>query len=311
MSVSMHASTIARLEKEIAGFQKKAGEERSRAAKERQAANSKLRGIGRHTSDSQRLGKEKDAARHEERAANHDVKAAGFADQAAKKGDQLQRARISLQRAQATEDRRDEAKRKQALDREKRELAEIERRRRRVQSMPSFEPHAVPMLGEPIVPAGEPISPRGRSVASADVSDAPVFDVCLSFAGEQRSYVELVARGLKERGYAVFYDADEQADLWGKNLTEHFEHVYRVASRACVMFISKEYAEKPWTKHERRSALSRALEEDEYVLPARFDGTELPGLGPTIGYIDLAEFAPATLVDLLAEKLGEPQGTRR
>jgi hypothetical protein len=268
-------------------------------------------GIGRHTSDSQRLGREKDAARHEERAANHDVKAAGFADQAAKKGDQLQRARVSLQRAQATEDRRDEAKRKQALDREKRELAEIERRRRRVQSMPSFEPHAVPMLGEPIVPAGEPISPRGRSVAVADESDAPVFDVCLSFAGEQRSYVELVARGLKERGYAVFYDADEQADLWGKNLTEHFEHVYRVASRACVMFISKEYAEKPWTKHERRSALSRALEEDEYVLPARFDDTELPGLAPTIGYIDLAEFAPATLVDLLAEKLGEPQGTRR
>jgi len=44
------------------------------------------------------------------------------------------------------------------------------------------------------------------------------------------------------------------------------------------MFISKEYAEKPWTKHERRSDLSRALEEDEYVLPARFDDTELPGL---------------------------------
>ncbi|HVY77353.1 MAG TPA: TIR domain-containing protein [Solirubrobacterales bacterium] len=148
-------------------------------------------------------------------------------------------------------------------------------------------------------------------MAPDDRPEGPVFDVCLSFAGEQRSYVELVARGLKERHYAVFYDADEQADLWGKNLAEHFEHVYRVASRACVMFISKEYAEKPWTKHERRSALSRALEEDEYVLPARFDDTELPGLGPTIGYIDLAEFAPATLVDLLAEKLGEPQGTRR
>lgn len=98
---------------------------------------------------------------------------------------------------------------------------------------------------------------------------------------------------------------------YGQGSHRAFEHVYRVASRACVMFISKEYAEKPWTKHERRSALSRALEEDEYVLPARFDDTELPGLGPTIGYIDLAEFAPATLVDLLTEKLGEPQGTRR
>lgn len=76
------------------------------------------------------------------------------------------------------------------------------------------------------------------------------------------------------------------------------------------MFISKEYAERPWTKHERRSALSRALKEDEYVLPARFDDTELPGLAPTIGYIDLAEFAPASLVDLLVEKLGEPRDGR-
>lgn len=47
------------------------------------------------------------------------------------------------------------------------------------------------------------------------------------------------------------------------------------------------------------------------MLPVRFDDTELSGLAPTIGYIDLAEFAPATLVDLLVEKLGEPQGTRR
>lgn len=117
MSVSMYAKHRCRLEKEIAGLQKKAGQERSRAAKERQAGNSKLRGIGRHTSDSQRLGKEKDAARHEERAANHDVKAAGFADQAAKRATSCN-GRASLQRAQATEDRRDEAKRKQALDRE-------------------------------------------------------------------------------------------------------------------------------------------------------------------------------------------------
>jgi hypothetical protein len=41
----------------------------------------------------------------------------------------------------------------------------------------------------------------------------------------------------------------------------------------------------------------------------RFDDTQLPGLASTIGYIDLAEFAPAALVDLLARKLGEPRGT--
>ena len=71
------------------------------------------------------------------------------------------------------------------------------------------------------------------------------------------------------------------------------------------MFISRHYAEKVWTKHERRSALARALEERvEYVLPARFDDTEIPGLRPTIHYQDLRNLTPVQLGDLILQKLG-------
>jgi hypothetical protein len=39
---------------------------------------------------------------------------------------------------------------------------------------------------------------------------------------------------------------------------------------------------------ERRSDLSRAVQEKgEYILPARFDDTEIPSLRHTIGYADL------------------------
>lgn len=104
----------------------------------------------------------------------------------------------------------------------------------------------------------------------------------------------------------MFYDEDERVNLWGKDLAEHFDHIYRQASRYCVMFVSAAYAAKKWTRHERRSALARAIEEEgEYILPARFDDTELPGLPPTVGYIDLREIAPATLVEFLLEKLGK------
>ncbi len=96
-------------------------------------------------------------------------------------------------------------------------------------------------------------------------------------------------------------------DPWcgrGKDLVEHFDYIYRQASRYCVMFISAAYAAKPWARHERRSALARALEEEgEYILPARFDDTELPGLRPTVHYLDLREIAPATLVEFIVEKL--------
>jgi len=52
------------------------------------------------------------------------------------------------------------------------------------------------------------------------------WDVALSFAGAQRSYVEQVAEALKARGVRCFYDADEQIELWGKYLAEELPAIY-------------------------------------------------------------------------------------
>lgn len=133
----------------------------------------------------------------------------------------------------------------------------------------------------------------------------PKYDVCLSFAGEDRDYVEEVARHLTELGVSRFYDTDEQADLWGKNLVEHLDQIYRHDSRFCVIFISEAYARKMWTRHERQSAFDRALVSDtEYVLPARFDDTVIPALRVGTGYIDLRNRTPRELAKMIAEKVG-------
>lgn len=134
------------------------------------------------------------------------------------------------------------------------------------------------------------------------------YDVALSFAGEQGDYVEKVAAALRARGIRVFYDKYEKADLLGKDLYEHLDYIYRRAARYCVVFASAEYAEKMWTTNERRSAQARAIEENaEYVLPARFDSTEIPGIGSTVGHIDLNEHSPEELSELIVEKLGPQQ----
>jgi hypothetical protein len=131
------------------------------------------------------------------------------------------------------------------------------------------------------------------------------YDVCLSFAGEDRPYVDAVAAALRERGIRVFYDAYEKAQLWGKDLYEHLDYIYGSAARYCVLFASEHYAKKLWTNHERRSAQERALSEHgEYVLPARFDETKIPGLRNTVGYVSLSDLAPSELADLIVEKLG-------
>jgi hypothetical protein len=133
------------------------------------------------------------------------------------------------------------------------------------------------------------------------------FDIALSFAGEDRAYVADVAERLRNQGIQVFYDQYEQATLWGKNLYDRFDYVYRRAARYCVLFISKYYADKVWTNHERQSAQARALEENrEYVLPVRFDDTEISGLRSTIGYIDARHTTPDQLVQLISQKLKQP-----
>ena len=105
------------------------------------------------------------------------------------------------------------------------------------------------------------------------------YEVALSFAGEQRGYVEDVARALQARGIAVFYDEFEKIALWGKQLPEELQAVYERKSGRVVIFVSKAWVEKAWPRHERRAVLSRAVQEPgEYVIPVRFDDTPVPGL---------------------------------
>ena len=135
------------------------------------------------------------------------------------------------------------------------------------------------------------------------MSENVEYEVALSFAGEQREYVEEVARVLQSWGIDVFYDDSE--DLWGKNLTEELQDVFENRANYVVMFISKEYVEKAWPRHERKSALSRAVQERrEYILPVRFDETPVPGLPTDIAYKQAEEHEPAEIAAMLAAKLG-------
>jgi len=179
-------------------------------------------------------------------------------------------------------------------------------RRARIEQMAQ----GVTSLGVPIrragtVPADQP-SADGRAKPQPSITKPEQYDLALSFAGENRSYVEEVAGGLKAAGVSVFYDKFEKADLWGKNLIEHLAEIYGHRSRFVVMFVSKEYVEKAWTTHERRHAQDRALlAQSEYILPARFDDTVVPGMTSTVGFVDLRHTSPDELVRLILQKLGK------
>jgi hypothetical protein len=113
------------------------------------------------------------------------------------------------------------------------------------------------------------------------------FDVAVSFAGEDRELAEDVVNRLRVAGLTVFCDTDCIPAMWGGELLEDLDPVYCSRARAIVVFVSYPYSKKMWTRHQRRSALTRALEQaHSHVLLARLDNTRLKGLRPATGYLD-------------------------
>lgn len=140
------------------------------------------------------------------------------------------------------------------------------------------------------------------------------FDIAVTFAGEDREFVNQVVGLVKAQGLTVFYDEDAKVEMWGEDLTEYFPDVYERRARFAVMFVSAHYAAKEWTRLERRSVLVRAMQSPTpYLLPVRLDSTELPGVRSTISYLEAHVEGASGIADAVLSKLGSSRavGTRR
>jgi hypothetical protein len=130
------------------------------------------------------------------------------------------------------------------------------------------------------------------------------YDVALSFAGEDRTYAEQLARSLRDSGVKVFYDTFEKAKLWGEDLYVYLSDLYKLRAKYCIMFLSQHYASKLWTSHERKAAQSRAFKESRaYILPVRIDDTEIPGILDTVGYLNWRDEGANGVAQCLLQKL--------
>jgi len=130
------------------------------------------------------------------------------------------------------------------------------------------------------------------------------FDIALSYAGEDGEYVSEFANHLKKLDVSLFYDKFEMSDILGNNLFTYLSDIYSKKARYTIMFISEHYRSKRWTNHEREVAQTRAFKENGvYIIPARFDNTEIPGLLDNIAYIDLNKYKPLEFANIILEKL--------
>lgn len=129
------------------------------------------------------------------------------------------------------------------------------------------------------------------------------YEVCLSFAGEQRGYVEQVAVAMVDMQVEVFYDGFVD-NMWGRDLSVYFEEVYYSLSCYCMIFSSREYVAKMWPSFERAHAIARQIKEKgDYILPVTMDGTKVPGLPTTIHYEDARKKSPQEIAEAFVRRL--------
>lgn len=146
----------------------------------------------------------------------------------------------------------------------------------------------------------------GPAVETGGMEDKQ-YDIAVSFAGEQRDYVERVVAACKQRGLVVFYDRDKNNDWWGGNFIRQQRTVYSSRTRFFVPFISNEYLSRPIPMDEFSSAMMTAVKQgDGYILPVLMGNTTVPVdlLHPHVHYLRAEDYSPEALADALVRKIG-------
>ena len=131
------------------------------------------------------------------------------------------------------------------------------------------------------------------------------FKVALSFPGEQRDYISQVANELaKKLGKEnVFYDKWYAAELARPELDTYLQDIYHKYSELLVPFFSEDY-KKEWCRLEWKVIRDVMRKRgNQYVMPMRFDNTEIPGLFSGDGYLDLNQHNTKQVAEMIVQRL--------
>ncbi len=130
----------------------------------------------------------------------------------------------------------------------------------------------------------------------------------ISFGGPDRSIALEIRDALVAEGFSVFYDSDYRHELLGEDLAIRLQDIYFNRSRYAIVILSKAFLESNWAGNwEWKAILARMNQQREgYVLPYFLEDVTVPGLNPTIGYVDAREHSPQEFARIVGQKLRHP-----
>jgi hypothetical protein len=134
--------------------------------------------------------------------------------------------------------------------------------------------------------------------------DGRTYDVAVSAADGESTYVTRVVLAARETGLVVFHEKDMTIEWWGKNFILERRRVYGQLAWHFVPFISGAYlADAQDAFH---TALAAAAERgDDYILPVLIGDVRVPPelLGPHIRHLRAEDHTPAQLARALSAKV--------
>lgn len=134
-----------------------------------------------------------------------------------------------------------------------------------------------------------------------------MYDIALSFAGEERDVASLLFEKLSKEEISVFYDKNEQHRILAEDVEEYLGPIYRSEARFILVLLSKNYPRKIWTKYESDQFKDRFNGEIipvwfSDVLPGMFDKTSSVG-GVIIDVSKKVEMQVSGIVEDIVKKL--------
>jgi len=128
------------------------------------------------------------------------------------------------------------------------------------------------------------------------------YDFAISYAGEDSEIAREIAHRLQEtsRDLSVFFAEENKELLVGVDGEPFFERLFSESKQA-IVFISKHYKQKEWTRFEWDVILERSNE--NRFIPVRIDDTRLLGLPSSIIYIPFNGMNYEEIVSVCIKKL--------
>jgi len=167
-------------------------------------------------------------------------------------------------------------------------------------------PFLPPMVRQTEEPLSEPSNQRSVTPSDDSQPVPTAYDVAISYAGEDETIAKEIAEAMKGVGLRVFFAPFEQANLWGKKLSDAFREAFGAKAIFVLVLVSKHYPRKDFTNFEFTIARDEARKrKEEFILPVRLDNTQIIGLHPDIHYVDYEKHQAKGVAKLMAQKMSD------